>query len=69
MAADVKCGDIHGKEFHGYSKFHHEFQRSHFEANVRHLNYIAALRARAKEERTISPPQLLFRMYMSWAML
>ena len=31
-----ECGDIHGKEFLNYSKFHHEFQRSHFEANVRH---------------------------------
>ena len=30
------CGDIHGKEFLNYSKFHQEFQRSHFEANVRH---------------------------------
>ena len=28
-----ECGDIHGKEFR--SKFHHEFQRYHFEANVR----------------------------------
>ena len=25
---DDECGDIHGKEFCGYSKFHHEFQRS-----------------------------------------
>ena len=33
---DDECGDIHGKEFRGYSKFHHEFQRSHFEAHVRH---------------------------------
>ena len=33
---DVKCGDIHGKEFLMYSKFHHEFQRSHFKACVRH---------------------------------
>ena len=33
---DDECGDIHGKEFHGYSKFHHEFQRSHFKAYVRH---------------------------------
>ena len=31
-----ECGDIHGKEFLNYSKFRHEFQRSHFEANVRH---------------------------------
>ena len=31
-----ECGDIHGKEFLNYSKFHHEFQRSHFKANVRH---------------------------------
>ena len=33
---DDECGDIHGKEFRGYSKFHHEFQKSHFEAHVRH---------------------------------
>ena len=33
---DDECGDIHGKEFRGDSKFHHEFQRSHFEAHVRH---------------------------------
>ena len=33
---DDECGDIHGKEFRGYSKFHHEFQRSHFKANVRY---------------------------------
>ena len=33
---DDECGDIHGKEFPGDSKFHHEFQRSHFEAHVRH---------------------------------
>ena len=33
---DDECGDIHGKEFHGYTKFHHEFQRSHFKAYVRH---------------------------------
>ena len=33
---DDECGDTHGKEFRGYSKFHHEFQRSHFEAHVRH---------------------------------
>ena len=25
---DDECGDIHGKEFLNYSKFHHEFQRS-----------------------------------------
>ena len=36
MFIDDEFGDIHGKEFHGYSKFHHEFQTSHFEANVRH---------------------------------
>ena len=30
---DDECGDIHGKEFLNYSKFHHEFQRSHFEEN------------------------------------
>ena len=34
--SDDECGDIHGKEFHGYSKFHHEFHGSHFEKNVRH---------------------------------
>ena len=33
---DDECGDIHGKEFRGKSKIHHEFQRSHFEAHVRH---------------------------------
>ena len=33
---DDECGDIHGKDFGGYSKFHHEFQRSHFKAYVRH---------------------------------
>ena len=33
---DDECGDIHGKEFLKYSKFHHEFQRSHFKAYVRH---------------------------------
>ena len=26
---DIKCGDIHGKEFLRDSKFHHEFHRSH----------------------------------------
>ena len=31
-----ECGDIHGKEFLNFSKFHHEFRRSHFETNVRH---------------------------------
>ena len=36
MAADDECGDIHVKEFLNYSKFHHEFQRSHFKAIVRH---------------------------------
>ena len=36
MAATLKCGDIHGKEFLRDSKFHHEFQRSHFKAYVRH---------------------------------
>ena len=30
-----ECGDIHGKEFLNFSKFPHEFRRSHFEANVR----------------------------------
>ena len=33
---DDECGDIHGKEFHGYSKFHHEFQRFQLKAYVRH---------------------------------
>ena len=33
---DDECGDIHGKEFRGDSKFHHEFQRSHLEAHARH---------------------------------
>ena len=33
---DHECGDIHVKEFRGDSKFHHEFQRSHFEAHVRY---------------------------------
>ena len=28
---DDECGDIHGKEFLRNSKFHHEFQSSHFE--------------------------------------
>ena len=32
MAATMNAGDIHGKEFLNYSKFHHEFQRSHFKA-------------------------------------
>ena len=32
-----ECGDIHGKEFLIYSKFHHEFWKSHFEANFRHI--------------------------------
>ena len=32
---DVKCGDIHGKEFLNYSKFRQEFWRSHVEADVR----------------------------------
>ena len=39
---DDECGDIHGKEFLKYSKFHHEFQRSHFEANVRYHCEIGA---------------------------
>ena len=34
---DDECGDILRKEFLMYSKFHHEFQRSHFEENVRDL--------------------------------
>ena len=33
---DDECGDIHGKEFLRDSKYRHEFQRSHFEAYVRH---------------------------------
>ena len=37
---DNECGVIHGKEFHGYSKFHHEFHGSHFEENVGHLGEI-----------------------------
>ena len=36
MAATMNAATFKGKEFHGYSKFHHEFQGSHFEANVRH---------------------------------
>ena len=28
---DDECSDIHGKEFPGSSKFHHEYNRSHFE--------------------------------------
>ena len=35
MSCNDECGDIHGKEFLNYSKFHHEFWRSHFEENVR----------------------------------
>ena len=37
---DDECGDIHGKEFPGQSKFHQEFHRSHLEENVRHLRKI-----------------------------
>ena len=33
---DDEYDDMHGKEFLNCSKFHHEFQRSHFETNVRH---------------------------------
>ena len=40
MAGDDECGDIHGKEFRGYSKFHHEFHGSHLEENVRHHSKI-----------------------------
>ena len=32
---EVKCGDIHGKEFLNYSKFRQELWRSHVETNVR----------------------------------
>ena len=39
---DDECGDIHGKEFHGLSKFHHEFHGSHFEENVRHLRKLVS---------------------------
>ena len=28
---DDECSDIHGKEFHGQSKFHYEYNRSHHE--------------------------------------
>ena len=40
MAATMNAATFMGKEFHGYSKFHHEFQRSHLEANVRYLREI-----------------------------
>ena len=36
MAATMNAATFMGKNFCGYSKFHHEFQRSHFEAHVRH---------------------------------
>ena len=36
MTATMNAATFQGKEFRGYSKFHHEFQRSHFEAHVRH---------------------------------
>ena len=32
----MNAATIHGKEFHGYSKIHHEVHGSHFEENVRH---------------------------------
>ena len=44
---DEECGDIHGKNFLSYSKFHHEFWRSHFEANVR---YHRALGGRTRRD-------------------
>ena len=37
---DDECGDINGKEFLNYSKFHQEFHRSHLEENGRHLRTI-----------------------------
>ena len=36
MAATMNAVTFMGKNFLNYSKFHHEFQRSHFEANVRY---------------------------------
>ena len=36
MAATMNAATFMGKNFFNYSKFHHEFQRSHFKANVRH---------------------------------
>ena len=45
---DDECGDIHGKEFLNCSKHHHEFWRSHFEADVR------CHRAIGEPERTLA---------------
>ena len=42
-----ECGDIHGKEFFKYSKFHHEFQGSHFKVYVRHHCKIGANKKRS----------------------
>ena len=42
---DDECGDIHGKELHGYSKFHHEFQRS-----LKHMFDITAKLVGEQEE-------------------
>ena len=36
MAATMNAATFMGKEFLNYSKFHHEYFRSHFKANVRH---------------------------------
>ena len=36
MAATMNAATLMGKNFFNYAKFHHEFARSHFEANVRY---------------------------------
>ena len=36
MAAMMNAATFMGKNFSTKQNFHHEFQRSHFEANVRH---------------------------------
>ena len=36
MAATMNAATLMGKNFFMYSKFHHEFQRSHFKTYVRH---------------------------------
>ena len=36
MVATMNAATFMGKNFVDISKFHHEFQRSHFEAHVRH---------------------------------
>ena len=36
MAATMNAATFMGKNFSTIQKFHHEFQRSHFKANVRH---------------------------------